>query len=57
LKKLLTVHKNGAGLVQFLIQPFRFLGIEGQNWMLIVFFLVVAFAFFAWLTRNRFDGN
>jgi hypothetical protein len=54
---MLTMHKNGAGLVQFLIQPFRFFGIEGQNWMLIVFFLVVAFVLYVWRTRDRFDGN
>jgi disulfide bond formation protein DsbB len=43
--------------VQFLVEPFSFFGFEGQNWMLIVFFLVVAFVVLVWRTRDRFDGN
>ncbi|WP_263010108.1 MULTISPECIES: hypothetical protein [Bradyrhizobium] len=40
-------------MVQFLIQPFHFLGFEGQNWMLIVVALVAGFALFGWRTRDR----
>jgi hypothetical protein len=40
-------------VVQFLIQPFHVLGLEGQNWMLIVLAVVAAFALFAWRTRDR----
>jgi len=49
--------KKAAEAVQFLIQPFSFFGFEAQNWMLIVFFLIVAFIFFVWRTRDRFDRN
>ncbi|MGY3529906.1 MULTISPECIES: hypothetical protein [Bradyrhizobium] len=40
-------------MVQFLIQPFHFLGFEGQNWMLIVVALVVGFAVFGRKSRDR----
>jgi len=39
--------------VDFLVQKFSLLGIEGQNWMPIVVFFVAAFAFFAWRTRDK----
>ncbi|WP_256375174.1 MULTISPECIES: hypothetical protein [unclassified Bradyrhizobium] len=39
--------------MQFLIQPFHILGFEGQNWMLIVVGVVVAFVLFVWATRDR----
>jgi hypothetical protein len=39
--------------VQFLIQPFHILGLEGQNWMLIVVAIVAASLLFAWRTRDR----
>jgi H+/gluconate symporter-like permease len=39
--------------VQFLIEHFTFLGFEGQNWMLIVVGVIVAFIFFVWKTRDR----
>jgi hypothetical protein len=43
----------GAGVVQFLIGHFTFLGFEGQNWMLIVVGLIAAYIFFVWTTRDR----
>ncbi|WP_456749982.1 MULTISPECIES: hypothetical protein [unclassified Bradyrhizobium] len=39
--------------MQFLIQPFHFLGFEGQNWMLIVPALVAVFGLLGWRTRDR----
>jgi hypothetical protein len=47
------LHKNGAGLVRFLVEHFTFLGFEGQNWMLIVVGLIAAFIVFVWKTRDR----
>jgi hypothetical protein len=38
--------------VQFLVEPFTFLGLHGQNWMLIVVAMIAAYALFAWKTRN-----
>jgi len=46
----------GAGAVQYLIEPFTFLGFEGQNWMLIVVGLIAAFVLFVWRTRGPTDG-
>ncbi|WP_256387929.1 hypothetical protein [Bradyrhizobium sp. SK17] len=39
--------------MQFLIQPFHILGLEGQYWMLIVVALVAAFALVGWKTGGR----
>jgi len=39
--------------VQFLIERFAFLGLDGQYWMLIAAGLIVAFVFFVRKTRNR----
>jgi hypothetical protein len=51
--KRLFCTKKGAGVVQFLIEHFTFLGFEGQYWMLIVVALIAAFIFFVWKTRER----
>jgi hypothetical protein len=48
-----SAQKKGAGVVQFLIEHFTFLGFEGQYWMLIVVALIAAFIFFVWKTRDR----
>ena len=48
-----NLHRKGAAAVQFLIQPFHIFGIEGQNWMLIVLVLIIAFAFLIWRTRDN----
>jgi hypothetical protein len=42
-----------VGAVQFLIENFSFLGLEGQNWMLIVAALLAVFVFYVWRTRDR----
>ena len=42
-----------AHAVQFLIQPFHFLGFEGQIWMLIVVALIAGFALLGLRTRDR----
>lgn len=39
--------------MQFLIEPFTFLGLRGQNWMLIVVAMIAAYGLFAWKTGNR----
>jgi hypothetical protein len=44
---------KGAKAVEFLIQEFSLFGFEGQNWMLIVVFLVAAFVTFVWRTRDK----
>jgi hypothetical protein len=41
-----------ADAVQFLIKPFTFLGLQGQNWMLIVIAMIAAYGLFAWKTGN-----
>jgi len=51
--KTLVLQEKGAEAVQFLVEPFNFLGFEGQNWMLIVAGLISAFFFFVWKTRDR----
>jgi hypothetical protein len=43
----------GAGVAQFLVGHFTFLGFEGQNWMLVVAGLIAAFVFYVWKTRDR----
>jgi len=50
---MLILLKKGAGVVQFLIEHFTFLGFEGQNWMLILVGLIAAFILFVWITRDR----
>ena len=52
LKSLLCI-KIRVGAVQFLIENFSFLGLEGQNWMLIVAALLAVFVFYVWRTRDR----
>jgi hypothetical protein len=47
------LHKKRAGTVGFLIQQFSFFGFEVQNWMLIVVFLIAAFAVYVWQTRDK----
>jgi len=44
---------NEAGVVQFLVEPFIFLGFQGQYWMLIVVAMIAAYVLFAWKTANR----
>ena len=39
--------------MQFLVEPFNFLGIHGQNWMLVVVMMIAGYTLFAWKTRNR----
>ena len=39
--------------MQFLIEPFTFLGVQGQNWMLIVVAMIAAYGLFAWRTGKR----
>ena len=50
---MLILLRNGAGSVQFLVERFTFLGFEGQNWMLIVVGVTVAFVFYVLKTRDR----
>jgi H+/gluconate symporter-like permease len=45
--------KLGAEVAKFLVEPFTVLGFEGQNWMLIVVGVIVAYVSFVWLTRDR----
>jgi hypothetical protein len=53
-QKPLSCSKNGeAGVLQFLVGRFTFLGFEGQNWMLIVVGVIAVYIFFVWKTRNR----
>jgi hypothetical protein len=40
-------------VVQFLVEHITVLGFEIQNWMLIVFGVLVAYIFFLWKTRDR----
>jgi len=47
------LHKKGTLTVQFLVGHFTFLGLEVQNWMLIVIGLIAAFILFVWQTRDR----
>jgi hypothetical protein len=44
---------NEASVVQFLVEPFTFLGFQGQYWMLIVAAMIAAYVVFAWKTGNR----
>jgi hypothetical protein len=39
--------------VQFLIEHFTVLGVEVQNWMIIVAGMIAAFILFVWKTRDR----
>ena len=39
--------------MQFLIEHFTFLGVEIQNWMLIVIGLIAVSILFVWMTRDR----
>jgi len=39
--------------VQFLIQPFSFLGFEGQNWMIVAAGVVAVFLYLGWRNRDR----
>jgi hypothetical protein len=39
--------------VQFLVESFTFLGFQGQNWMLIVAAMIMAYILFAWATGSR----
>ena len=45
--------RKEADTVQFLVEPFTFLGFQGQNWMLIVVAMIAAYGLFAWKTGNR----
>jgi hypothetical protein len=40
-------------VVQFLVEPFTFLGFQGQNWMLIVVAMIAAYLAFVWKTGSR----
>jgi hypothetical protein len=44
---------NQGSVVQFLVEPFTFLGFRGQYWMLIVVAMIAAYVLFAWKTGNR----
>ena len=48
-----TLHKKGRERVQVLIEYSNVLGFQIQNWMLVVAGVVLAFAIFAWRTRDR----
>jgi hypothetical protein len=50
---MLTLRKNGAAAVGFLVEGFSFLGFDVQNWMLIVIVVTAVFGLFVWKTRNR----
>lgn len=39
--------------MQFLVEHISFLGIDLQNWMLIVLGMTAAYALFFWKTDNR----
>jgi hypothetical protein len=45
--------KNGAGVVQFLVEHFTFLGFEIQNWMPIAVASIAVYIFIVWKTRDR----
>jgi hypothetical protein len=44
---------NEAGVVQFLVESFTFLGFQSQYWMLIVVAMIAAYILFTWMTGNR----
>ena len=44
---------NQGSVVQFLVEPFTFLGLQGQYWMLIVVAMIAAYVLFARKTGNR----
>jgi len=46
------VAQQGGSAVQFLVQKFTIFGVELQNWMPIVVFLIVSFIIFAWRARD-----
>jgi hypothetical protein len=50
---LFCPRKWGAGVEQFLVGHFAFLGFEGQNWMLVVVGVLAIFVAFVWITGNR----
>jgi hypothetical protein len=39
--------------VRFLVEPFTFLGFQGQNWMLVVVAMIAGYLLFAWKTGSR----
>jgi hypothetical protein len=53
LKDVYGSPRKEADAVQFLVEPFTFLGFQGQNWMLIVVAMIAAYGLFAWKTSNR----
>jgi hypothetical protein len=44
---------NEASIVQFLVEPFSFLGFQGQYWMLVVVAMIAAYTLFVLKTRGR----
>jgi hypothetical protein len=44
---------NQGSVMQFLVEPFTFLGFQGQYWMLIVVAMIAAYVLFAWKIGNR----
>lgn len=52
LKDVYVLPRKVADAVEFLIKPFTFLGLHGQNWMLIVVAMIAAYGLFAWKTGN-----
>jgi hypothetical protein len=44
---------NKAEAVEFLVRKFGIFGFDAQIWMLIVAFLIAAFAAFVWWSRSR----
>ena len=51
-KDVYVLPPKEADAVQFLVEPFTFLGLQGQNWMLIVVAMLAAYGLFAWKTGN-----
>jgi hypothetical protein len=51
-KGVYVLPRKEADAVQFLVEPFNFLGVQGQNWMLIVVAMIAGYGLFAWKTGN-----
>jgi hypothetical protein len=49
---LCSVKKMG-GIMQFLVEHVSFLGLDVQNWMLIVLGMTAVYALFSWKTDKR----
>jgi hypothetical protein len=42
-----------GGIMQFLVEHVSFLGLDVQNWMLIVLGMTAVYALFSWKTDKR----